>query len=472
MRKTLYNLSRALHVNEIFRSWGFVWQLDLALHNSSFNIRDHLAALRHNLSHSTAATGAEQQHQQRSMTLDQVTMQKCGSAKTPAIQDLQVTPQVEGQIQFEGGKCLTSRGATKISSGDTIASACNSADPNQLWTVVDGLVRSARTDCAGAQSGRDACCLSISGGKTAPGTIVQLYGCIPDPEADAFHLIFPQPGMKIARLVSNASGLCVTSGDGHATADPDTLIRDPIMHEFIRHGYISALKHWDDVASAVRQSQAYTARKIPAIWGNQWGLPGVYPISALMSQISDVVWVEGPPGDSAVTAWNSLTYKVGDASGDFQKPVFTIEYGSGRQTQTELAEAHANGGLMVTAWARAGEPAALRHAQFVSGAANRHLFVDRKRQGDVALLFSIPSIFWRRFSSLTVGAPFAPTGLQYYEYFSGVARILEDEHISYETLVLHHPDLYWNRTAPCHGGYGRSYPTRYLLLCAIRLKSL
>ena len=106
---------------------------------------------------------------------------------------------------------------------------------------------------------------------------------------------------------------------------------------YIRHGYISALQHWDDIASAVRQSQDYTGRKIPAIWGNQWGLPGTFPISALMSQTSDVVWIEGPPGDSAVTAWNALTYKVGDASGDFQKPVFTIEYGSGRATQTELA---------------------------------------------------------------------------------------------------------------------------------------
>ena len=147
-----------------------------------------------------------------------------------------------------------------------------------------------------------------------------------------------------------------------------------------------------------------------------------------MSQTSDVVWVEGPPSDSGVTAWNALTYKVGDASGDFQKPVFTIEYGSGRHEQTELAEAHGNGGLMVTAYTKATttDPVAQRHAEFVSGVAHRHLFIDRKRQGNVALLFSIPSIFWRRFSSLTVGAGFAPSGLQFFEYFSGIARIFEE----------------------------------------------
>jgi hypothetical protein len=69
-------------------------------------------------------------------------------------------------------------------------------------------------------------------------------------------------------LVGNTSGLCVTAGAAHAHpgSDQDELIQDPIIHEFIRHGYISALQHWDDIASAVRQSQQYTGRKIPAIW--------------------------------------------------------------------------------------------------------------------------------------------------------------------------------------------------------------
>jgi len=85
--------------------------------------------------------------------------------------------------------------------------------------------------------------------------------------------------------------------------------------------------------------------------------------------------------------------------------------------------------------------AAGRLARFVSGNASRHLFVDRMRIADVALLMSLPTLFWRRFSSLAVGNAFAPTGIQYYEYFSGVARILEDEHVSYDTPILGHPDL-------------------------------
>ena len=152
-----------------------------------------------------------------------IVLSRCGSAKAPAIQDLQVTPGVAGHIQFEGGLCLTSRGATKTASGDATAMPCTSYDPNQQWTVADGVVRSARTDCAGATGGKDACCLSISSGNKAPGTIVQLFGCTGE-QSDGFHLAFPQPGMKIARLVSNSSGLCVTSGAGGAAADPDALI--------------------------------------------------------------------------------------------------------------------------------------------------------------------------------------------------------------------------------------------------------
>ena len=197
--------------------------LTAALANSSFNIRDHIRAVRANLSH-PAARDERLASGRVSGAPDQVTMQRCGSAKAPAIQDLQVTPGVGGQIQFEGGLCLTSRGATKTASGDATAAPCKTpVDPNQQWTVVDGVVRSARTDCAGATGGKDACCLSISSGNKAPGTIVQLFGCTGE-QSDGFHLAFPQPGMKIARLVSNSSGLCVTSGAGGAAADPDALI--------------------------------------------------------------------------------------------------------------------------------------------------------------------------------------------------------------------------------------------------------
>ena len=69
-------------------------------------------------------------------------------------------------------------------------------------------------------------------------------------------------------------------------------------------GYISALSNWDDVASAVRRTgQADGRRKVPAVWGNQWGLPGTWALPPLLSQTSDVVWVEGTPSDNGASAW-------------------------------------------------------------------------------------------------------------------------------------------------------------------------
>ena len=109
------------HSNAKFMSWLWVRcmeaartkipcsaPLTAALHNSSFNIRDHLAAVRANISLSTATTTTSSvAGQPHPTTLDQVTMQHCGSAKAPAIQDLQVTPGVAGHIQFEGPSSQT-----------------------------------------------------------------------------------------------------------------------------------------------------------------------------------------------------------------------------------------------------------------------------------------------------------------------------------------------------------------------------
>ena len=92
--------------------------------------------------------------------------------------------------------------------------------------------------------------------------------------------------MKVARLVNTGSGLCVTAGVGKKNEDTDVFVTEPVLHEYIRHGFISALANWDDVASAVRRTGQDTGnRKVPAVLGNQWGLPGVWPISTLMSQV-------------------------------------------------------------------------------------------------------------------------------------------------------------------------------------------
>ena len=294
--------------------------LATVLHNASFNIRDHIALVRAN-------RDAHAKH----ITTRHVAMEACESTRAPH-QNVRLTPDVLGQIKFDG-LCLTSRGAKSTNPGDTVAQACSSQhDPNQLWTLEDGMVRSARTDCAG----RSPCCLSIAGGRTASGTALQLCGCSqlahgcagidPTKAGLAMHLSVPSPSTHTTNLVSNVSGLCVTSSVetniSVPTHDADHLVREPVLHEFIRHGYISALQNWDDIAASVRSSQH--ERRFPAIWGNQYGLSGGFPISTLMTQTSDVSWIEG-----VHSSGGALTYKIADASGDFTKIIFGDDYGKG-----------------------------------------------------------------------------------------------------------------------------------------------
>ena len=112
----------------------------------------------------------------------------------------------------------------------------------------------------------------------------------------------------------------------------------------------------------------------------------------------------------------------------------------------QLAEGSGNGGLMVTMYThKLDDPdtaAAARHARFVGGDDHRHLFVDRTRMADTALVWSAPTLMWRRFASLIVGSPFAPGGLSFYAHFAGVARVLEDTHVPHEVLMLGHPDVF------------------------------
>ena len=192
----------------------------LALGNASFNIRDHIAAVRA----SNPPLGP--QH---------AAMEACGASQFGP-QDLQqvvpgTTPMA---VRFDDGKCLTvvSKSSTVVAAPCMNTEGRNGKERNasQMWYIPHGtgVVVSSRTDCAGRSNttrGLD-CCLTISSGSTAPGTPLQLYGCdarnskgknVPS-AAFTFHLEYPHPGIKITRLASNASGLCATAGVG---SEPD-----------------------------------------------------------------------------------------------------------------------------------------------------------------------------------------------------------------------------------------------------------
>eukprot|EP01050_Picozoa_sp_SAG11_P003699 SAG11_NODE_216_length_12231_cov_10.404385_4_plen_1663_part_00 len=408
-----------------------------------FNIRDHIRLLR-------------TRHQSRPDS-PRVAMEPCGSTRFGP-QELVTLGADPSLIKFHDLRCLTTVDSNRTSSGTCVAAACVPGNVNQQWKFDSrsSHLISSRTDCAGNPHG--GCCLSISSGRRSAGTIVQLFGCEGCPKsACAFEA---QPSKTFNETVLAAGRLCVTPGvqPPAPSVGSSVLIQDVVLHEFIRHGFISALSNWDDIAAAVRRagrrreltaSGKVTTKPVLGVWGNQWGMMSIMPVGALMSQTSDVTWVEQSARDSRVSAWSSLTYKIGDAAGGFRKPVWTIEYGKGRSYQIQLAEAAGSGGLMDIAKYACPQTPCIgeSHAQFVGGKLHRHLFVDRRRRGQVALVWSVPSLMWRRFSSLSIGPNLSPpTEIQHVSYLSGIARVMEDSHVLYEVLMLGHPDVF-NDTA-------------------------
>ena len=409
----------------------------------TFNIRDHIRLLR----------AAHQPLPPR-----RVAMEPCGSTQF-GTQGLTLGRE-PSFVKFHDLRCLTTVNSNSTSSGTCEAVACVPGNVNQQWKFdsKSGHLVSSRTDCAGNPHG--GCCLSISSGHTSAGTIVQLFGCKGCPKAACAFQAQPSNNSNEI-LLTAAARLCVTPGVQAPVPSVGNavMIQDPVIHEFIRHAYISALSNWDDIAAAVRRtahsrreltgSGNVSAKPVLGVWGNQWGMMSIMPVGALMSQTSDVTWVEQSSRDSEVSAWSSLTYKIGDAAGGFHKPVWTINYGKGRSYQIQLAEAAGSGGLMdIAKYACPQTPCVGEsHAQFIGGKTHRHLFVDRRRRGQVGLVWSVPSLMWRRFSSLSIGPKLSPpTEIQHVSYLSGIARVMEDSHVLYEVLILGHPDVF-NDTA-------------------------
>lgn len=262
-------------------------------------------------------------------------------------------------------------------------------------------------------------------------------------------------------------------------ADPEALIMDPVIHEYIRFQYRSMLDVWVHMADRAKREALRLGRPVPALYGNQGGCAGQTPLATMLCPKVDVVWIESSrhfqpsfeqtdPGSSKPRytegvfiearegalerqAWSTLMYKVGRAAGHFQRPVWTMQYpeqwfGADKRTPSAVtfAEAHANGGVPVLLFG----PSITRqvdtagrmwevnrdHAQFVGK--HRALFTDRASVADVALVLSLSSLFWRSCSSLRVQP------VEHLERFTDTARDLEERHIPYDVLVLGHPDLY------------------------------
>jgi len=236
------------------------------------------------------------------------------------------------------------------------------------------------------------------------------------------------------------------------TKPNEQLIAEPIIHEYIRFYYIAIIESVLDYGEQLKRTAIKFGRPVPAFYGNTASAHNYRVVGIPMTALVDVAWIEDsgwaselPTEVDSMRADTTLIYKIGRAATHYRRPVwsaphtFVRDWTNKRMVQgLATAEAHSCGGVMwqeLSTW-QPGSPgwdAHRHHDQFVSR--NRVLFTDREAPVDVAVVKSIPSLFWRWFSSLEVERP-------HMDNLSAAARLLEEQHIPYEVLMFGHPDLF------------------------------
>ena len=231
----------------------------------------------------------------------------------------------------------------------------------------------------------------------------------------------------------------------------EMLIEEPIVHEFVRFYYMYLIDTVADLAEEIHRMPSQLTPEETAFYGNLGSMTMLRTPGLAYSEHVDMVWIERIQNDqpcftSQIQARSSLMYKIGSSAGHFEKAVCT--YLAPPETATKrlgnavtAAEAYANGGLIVLAshfQSAGGKEGALykahmHHARFAN--AHRELFIDRAGVADVAIVNSVPSLFWRWFSSLEVNRP-------HMQEMEAAARLLEDHHVPYKIIMFGHPDIY------------------------------
>lgn len=242
----------------------------------------------------------------------------------------------------------------------------------------------------------------------------------------------------------------------------EQLLEEPIIHEYIRFQWRDHLFALTSIVDNYHQNAAKAGRPIPAFFGNLESNSGLRPTPAAMSAITDIVWSEQShayqrPLDPAIQAYSTLLWKLQRAASHYRKATWSIQYqaappevwpygfGADKKypTALTLAEASANGGVICQSWSatpfynQSISETLLEghrhHAKFVTQ--NRGLFVDRTSVVYHALVYSMPSVFWRFCYKLTVSRP-------HITHYAAAGRLLEDSHIPYNVVMLGHKDVF------------------------------
>lgn len=306
--------------------------------------------------------------------------------------------------------------------------------------------------------------------------------------------IAANPALNLPSTWSSAAYITALRGKG---VGGDQLMADPIVKQKILFDFKSQLEAWKDIYSSIKAEAVARGRPEPAVYGNVHIVETVY--SVLIAPYVDVVWTEQPAeqpivgqptwGGNGYQALSALEYKLGASAGNQTwKPHFGIvtltcgesgpSWHGPPQTLTAVMstmEALAGGGSAGLLYGDVPSnqtvaglgPCAnetLGTSQFVSN--HRALFGgDRTRIKDVGLLYSIPQELYRADSSL--GQAFVYHGLEFMEVKGAAARVLENNHILYDVLLLDMPGI----STYHHTAAAKLAQYKLLIMCAIDIIS-
>jgi len=231
------------------------------------------------------------------------------------------------------------------------------------------------------------------------------------------------------------------------------LLDDPAAREFVRAQYIAGKGFIADLAASIRRKARERNRVVP-FFGNQgsaWGGTRFPVFSVVISDIVDAQCLEDdlhePYRRTSRSAWGTLQYRLMRAVTLGRKPVWPLlDVGRFRKWPTAArlfpARALSQGAVPMLIWSPLGWPdqttyqAHARYARFIN--ANRALFLNRRPAARVALVYSVPTCFWRYFYTYWI---YWRAGSRHDLWLGPTARVLEDAHILYEPVVFGHPDL-------------------------------
>jgi hypothetical protein len=236
-------------------------------------------------------------------------------------------------------------------------------------------------------------------------------------------------------------------------------LRDPLIRDYIKFQYISQLARWVDTVRVVKQDARRRGRVV-AVYGNDIGCDGDFPFAVALSQYTDVVEIEElrSIGDRVSPA--PAPYKVGLASGDHEKPVWVRgpvhDKNNGGPLLSpafwslHLGQALANGGVRDLSLGynapNTGDPRVpdyvddpgvygvyQTYSQFMRE--NRSTFTHRDSEARVAVVYSLPSMIFRRFQPLAIADDDA------FGRFSRTLGQLQAWHVPFDVIVFGHPEM-------------------------------